>query len=452
MRPASLLPRRFEGWFMKVRLVCTSKRRVPKNGIEADSTWAMSITSPVRISRVARSTVSGFMWLPDPRSSPAPHFEGQRWFSAGGRQDWAWEATLVEPTTTAMTLRTTTGLMGPPRGSVVVRAAFGRRRRAAPTLSQTFARRNEGATDPIPQPTSGDLDDARLDRLEPIGDQRIVARDDQPLGAGERVDRLEGREHLGQARDDLDGLARLHVAIEVRGVGGEHDRPASGLDRDDLEPRGGAADAVHADPGEHLAVAVDDPDPARIVQRHQPRQRSDVRRLPERRIVAVRPRPEGHLVPLDPVLRPGEQAVPGPVVVVEVGDERDGHVPRLHARALDHRRRAHVAADPALPRVVVEEPGVHEDRVRAAEDQPDVVVERDRLVRRLAVEELAGRRIPLPVLERVDFVHGSPRVGSPSSGSIVWQAVAAHPRSGRSRRLMSGRLAGKIAIVTGAGS
>src|SRR2546425_7968570 len=34
----------------------------------------------------------------------------------------------------------------------------------------------------------------------------------------------------------------------------------------------------------------------------------------------------------------------------------------------------------------------------------------DRLVRRLAVEELAGRRIPLPVLERVDFVHGSPRV------------------------------------------
>ena len=97
---------------MKVRLVCTSKRRVPENGIEAESTWAMSITSPVRIRRVARSTVSGFMWLPDPRSSPAPHFEGQRWFSAGGRQDWAWEATLVEPTTTAMTLRMTTGLMG----------------------------------------------------------------------------------------------------------------------------------------------------------------------------------------------------------------------------------------------------------------------------------------------------------------------------------------------------
>src|SRR5439155_14874329 len=63
----------------------------------------------------------------------------------------------------------------------------------------------------------------------------------------------------------------------------------------------------------------------------------------------------------------------------------------------------------ALPRVVVEEPGIHEDRVRAAEDQPHVVVERDRRVRRLAVEELAGRRVSLTVLERVDLVHGSPR-------------------------------------------
>src|SRR2546426_7055971 len=43
------------------------------------------------------------------------------------------------------------GSHGPPRGSVVLRAAFGRRRRAAPTLSQTFARRNEGAPDPIPR-------------------------------------------------------------------------------------------------------------------------------------------------------------------------------------------------------------------------------------------------------------------------------------------------------------
>jgi hypothetical protein len=56
-----LLPRRFEGWFMNVRLVCTSKRRVPANGILSFNTWAISMTSPVLMSRVAFSTLSGFM-------------------------------------------------------------------------------------------------------------------------------------------------------------------------------------------------------------------------------------------------------------------------------------------------------------------------------------------------------------------------------------------------------
>src|ERR1700730_2561292 len=44
------------------------------------------MTSPVLISLAALSTVCGFMWLPEPRSSPAPHFDGQRWLSGGGDQ------------------------------------------------------------------------------------------------------------------------------------------------------------------------------------------------------------------------------------------------------------------------------------------------------------------------------------------------------------------------------
>src|ERR1700704_3669612 len=36
------------------------------------------------MSCAARTTFFGFfMWLPDPRSSPAPHFDGQRWLSGG---------------------------------------------------------------------------------------------------------------------------------------------------------------------------------------------------------------------------------------------------------------------------------------------------------------------------------------------------------------------------------
>ena len=71
---------------MKVRLVCTSKRRVPKNGILSPSTWPSSITSPVLISFAAFITAAGFMWFIEPRSSSAPHFDGQRWLSGGGDQ------------------------------------------------------------------------------------------------------------------------------------------------------------------------------------------------------------------------------------------------------------------------------------------------------------------------------------------------------------------------------
>src|SRR2546430_5225056 len=64
-----------------------SKRREPKNGMPPPSTCARSITSPVLISVMASSTTCGFMRLPEPRSSPTPHFDGQRALSGGTAQD-----------------------------------------------------------------------------------------------------------------------------------------------------------------------------------------------------------------------------------------------------------------------------------------------------------------------------------------------------------------------------
>src|SRR5215468_538662 len=72
---------------MTVRFTCTSKRRVPENGMSGPSTWASSVTSPVLISLTASSTACGFMRLPEPRWSPAPHFDGQRALSGGTVQD-----------------------------------------------------------------------------------------------------------------------------------------------------------------------------------------------------------------------------------------------------------------------------------------------------------------------------------------------------------------------------
>jgi hypothetical protein len=83
---SSLLPRRFDGGFMNVRLVCTLNCRVPGIGMSDASGCPKSIISPVLMSCAARSTVAGFMWLPAPRSSPAPHLDGHRWDSVGGRQ------------------------------------------------------------------------------------------------------------------------------------------------------------------------------------------------------------------------------------------------------------------------------------------------------------------------------------------------------------------------------
>src|SRR5215510_12119965 len=57
------------------------------------STWASSIISPVLTSLSALSTDCGLTWLAAPRSSPAPHFDGQRSLSAGGNHDGVWALT-----------------------------------------------------------------------------------------------------------------------------------------------------------------------------------------------------------------------------------------------------------------------------------------------------------------------------------------------------------------------
>src|SRR5262249_60952146 len=92
--------RRVEGWFTTVRLVCTLSCRVAEIGIDWLRTWLSSTYSPVLMSCAALSTDAGFMWLPAPRSSVAPHFDGQRWLSVDGRQDGFWAAAVDRPSAT----------------------------------------------------------------------------------------------------------------------------------------------------------------------------------------------------------------------------------------------------------------------------------------------------------------------------------------------------------------
>src|SRR5207253_10795536 len=95
-------------------------------------------------------------------------------------------------------------------------------------------------------------------RLEALRYLRSVAGDDQLGGSGEPIDRVEGCQHLRQARDDLHGLPGLDVVIEVRGIRREHHGAAPGLDADDLQSGRVAADSVNADTRPHLVVTLDD--------------------------------------------------------------------------------------------------------------------------------------------------------------------------------------------------
>src|SRR2546428_11194881 len=64
-----------------------------------------------------------------------------------------------------------------------------------------------------PLSVSRDSNDARDDRLAPLGDLRVVAGDDHPPGPGQGADPLERLEPLGHGGDDLDALARRHRAV-----------------------------------------------------------------------------------------------------------------------------------------------------------------------------------------------------------------------------------------------
>src|SRR5262245_39864841 len=252
-----------------------------------------------------------------------------------------------------------------------------------------------------------DLDDASFHRLETIGHQRIVTGHDQPPGAGQSVDRLERGQHLGQTRYDLNRLTSLDVPVEVRSVRRQHDRPARCLHGHDLEPRGVTADAIDPDTGRHLAVTVEDPHAVGVVERDEIGQCRHVGRLVERGITRPRPRPERDLALLHPELGGGKEAVAGPVVVMQVGDDRGRDLVGFDADPFHHGGRAHVVADSARSGVILLEAGVDDDRLGSTEDEPDEVMQRELVVGGLAMEELARGGVALSVLERIDLVHGS---------------------------------------------
>src|SRR5262249_2083003 len=184
---------------MNVRLVCTSKRRVPEKGILSLRTCASSMTSPLLMSFVARSTDSGFMWLPEPRSSLAPHFDGQRWLSEGTCQLWA-PAISGTATKTAATAVVVAFMISPLL--VEMRLGTGDRSPFRPAFLRLLL----------------DLGSRYLHDLRPLGD---FGADEGPvlLGGSRRRGRAllgEALLHVGQSDGAVDLAVQPHYDVARR--------------------------------------------------------------------------------------------------------------------------------------------------------------------------------------------------------------------------------------------
>src|SRR5215469_7258362 len=95
---------RVPGSVAVLRFMCRSNRREPISGNAAER-WNPSVkTSPVWISFAALSAISGFIKLPEPISSFAPHFEGQRCASLGISHDCARAIVHANPYISARTI------------------------------------------------------------------------------------------------------------------------------------------------------------------------------------------------------------------------------------------------------------------------------------------------------------------------------------------------------------
>src|SRR6478735_11548227 len=92
---------------------------------------------------------------------------------------------------------------------------------------------------------------ARID----LAHDRIVAGNEAIGVAGEPLDDFPTLRHIADVVDDRERAALLQIGVVMRGVRGEHHRPARGLDPHHLQAVGMAADAMHRHTRRDFAVA-----------------------------------------------------------------------------------------------------------------------------------------------------------------------------------------------------
>ena len=223
---------------------------------------------------------------------------------------------------------------------------------------------------------------------------------------GERLELVVAVEHVGDVDGDGEHLARLEILVEVRAVGGEHQRTRRRHHAHALQAAAVAAKLVHGDARGDLAVPVMEHHPARVDVAHHLAHVVGGEWVAQVVVAHAGAGGVGHLGGLQMEAGLGERRHGAGMVVMQV---RDDELLQARGRNADHlqgrRRRARDLA-PALGALGCIEAAVDDDGAVGVADHPDevvdgvraiVVVGRDEALETAAAGELA-------VFDGEDFV------------------------------------------------
>jgi hypothetical protein len=271
-------------------------------------------------------------------------------------------------------------------------------------------------------------------------DERIMAGDEAIRMAGEALNNLPALRHVADIVDDRKRAALVQIGVVMRGVRGQHDRTACGIDPHHLQPIGMAADAMHGHAGRDLAIAGMKGDALAIDMTNHQRDVLDGERVPQQAGAHAAARGIGHLAILQMKPRLGKTVEIAGMVVVQMGDDDILDVGGLDTEAFQRIDRIErKLAGPRLCFFSVEA-GVDQDVAAVTSNQPNEVVEiRRRGLVRIGLQEIhlgcAGRHGR--IAERIDFVGVSHWVTL--LFAIGGSSPASHCRGQRSNRLAAER-------------
>ncbi len=154
-----------------------------------------------------------------------------------------------------------------------------------------------------------------------FGDQRVVTWNDAIGVPGQPLDGFPPRTHVADIVDDRKRAAAMEIAIEMRRIGRQHNRPPRSRDPHHLQSVGVTADVMHGDAGGDFALAGVKGDALAVDVAHHQRHMLDRKRMAQMAEAHASSGGVTHLAILN--VKPGvrKQVEIACVIVMHMGDD-----------------------------------------------------------------------------------------------------------------------------------